>query len=118
MLEVLQADVFDSELESARELLKKGYIRAAGAIAGVVLEKHLGHVCGKHNLKTRKKHPTINDFNQMLKDNSVIDTAVWRKIQYLGDIRNLCDHNKDRDPKGEEVTSLLDGVEQIIKTLF
>lgn len=53
--EVLQADIFDCELSVARELSKKGFIRTAGTIAGVVLEKHLGHVCETHNLKSRKK---------------------------------------------------------------
>lgn len=38
--QLVQADVFDSELDGARELLKNKYARAAGAIAGVVLEGH------------------------------------------------------------------------------
>lgn len=118
MAEILQADLYDDELEAANELNKKGFLRGAGAIAGVVLEKHLGHVCLKHSLKTRKKHPTINDYNQMLKDGDVIDTPTWRFIQHLGDIRNLCDHNKDREPKKEEVDDLIAGVSKIIKTLF
>lgn len=118
MIEVVQADLFDDELDSARELNKKGFLRAAGAIAGVVIEKHLAHVCAKHNIKTRKKHPTINDLNQMLKDGAVIDTPMWRQIQYLGDIRNLCDHNKDREPTSEEVKDLIEGVGKLVRTLF
>lgn len=118
MVEILQADLFDNELDAATELAKKGFLRGAGAVAGVVLEGHLGHVCGKHNLKTRKKAPTINDFNQMLKDNSVIDTPMWRFIQHLGDLRNLCDHSKGREPSREEVNDLISGVTKVIKTLF
>ena len=38
--QVLQADLFDSEIDAARELNKKGFSRAAGAMAGVVLERH------------------------------------------------------------------------------
>lgn len=116
--EVLQADLFDSELSAAKELAKKGFVRGAGAIAGVVLEKHLGHVCEMHNLKTRKKHPTISDFYQMLKENEIIDTAKWRFIQHLGDLRNLCDHNKDKEPTKDDVLELVDGVEKVIKTVF
>lgn len=116
--EVLQADLFDSELEAAKELSEKGFMRGAGAIAGVVLEKHLGHVCETHSLKTRKKHPSISDFNQMLKDNEVIDTAKWRFIQHLGDIRNLCDHKKDREPTKDDIAELIEGVEKVIKTVF
>jgi hypothetical protein len=58
---VLQADLFDSEIETAGALAKAGYLRAAGAICGVVLEKHLHHVCDAHNIKVAKKNPTISD---------------------------------------------------------
>lgn len=116
--EVLQADLFDSELESAAELCRKGFTRGAGAVAGVVLERHLGHICDRHGLKSRKKEPTINDRNQMLKDADVIDTPTWRFIQHLGDIRNLCDHNKEREPTKENVDDLIAGVSKITKTLF
>jgi hypothetical protein len=118
MLEILQADLFDDELDAASELCKKGFLRGAGAVSVVVLERHLAHVCGKHNLKIRKKDPTINDLNQMLKDAGVIDMPMWRFIQHLGDIRNLCDHNKDRDPSKDEVNDLISGVTKVIKTLF
>ncbi len=116
--QIVQADLFDSELEAARELLKCGFDRAAGAVAGVVLEKHLGQVAAHHNVTTRKKHPTISDFNDLLKKGSVLDVPTWRQIQRLSDIRNLCDHNKDRDPTEDEVTELIDGVEKVTKTLF
>lgn len=116
--EVIQADLYDSELHAATDLAKKGFTRGAGAIAGVVLEKHLGHVCDLHGLTTRKKHPSISDFYQLLKENEIIDTPKWRFIQHLGDIRNLCDHNKDREPTKEEVLELVEGVEKVIKTVF
>lgn len=118
MVEVLQADFFDNEIEAARELWKKGFYRGAGAVAGVVLERHLGNVCEKHGLKAPKKHSTINDFNQTLKDKEVTDVATWRFIQHLGDLRNLCDHSKEREPKKEEIDDLLSGVSKICKTLF
>lgn len=116
--QLVQADLFDSELEAARELMKHGFMRAAGAVAGVVLEKHLAQVAQNHNIKTRKTNPTISDFNDLLKNDGVLDTPSWRQIQRLGDIRNLCDHNKNRDPTKEEVIELVDGVEKFTKTLF
>ena len=116
--EVIQADIYDSELSAARDLAKKGFVRGGGAIAGVVLEKHLAHVCTLHGLKSRKKHPSISDFYQLLKENNIIDTAKWRFIQHLGDIRNLCDHSKDREPTKEDVLELVEGVEKVIKTVF
>ena len=116
--QLLQADIFDSELDAARELNKKGFLRAAGAISGVVLEGHLKQVCINHNIVIKKTNPTISDFNQLLKDNEIIETHDWRFIQRLGDIRNLCDHKKQREPTKEEIEELIKGVEKIIKTLF
>ena len=115
---IVQADLFDTELESARELLKHGFQRGAGAIAGVVLEKHLFHVVGQRNMRVRKKHPNISDLNNLLKDDGVVDVPVWRQIQRLADIRNLCSHNKDRPPKDEEVAELIEGVDKVTKTVF
>ncbi len=114
---VLQADIFDSEIETAKHLLKMGFLRAAGAICGVVLEKHFSGVCHTREIVTKKKNPTITDFNDALKDN-VYDTVEWRRVQRLGDIRNLCDHSKEREPNKDEVEELISGTEQVIKTIF
>ena len=116
--QLLQADIFDSEIDTARELLKNGYIRAAGAVAGVVLEKHLQQVSYSHRLTIKGKTPRISDYNQALKDAQVIDVPTWRFIQHLADIRNLCDHNKEREPQPEEIESLINGIEKVTKTLF
>lgn len=116
--QLVQADLFDSELNAAKELNKNKFSRGAGAIAGVVLEKHLAQVHLNHNLKATKKSPSISDLNDNLKSSGIYDTPIWRKIQHLGDIRNLCDHNKDREPKKEEVEELILGVEAIIKTIY
>jgi len=115
---VLQADLFDSEIESARALEKGGYLRAAGAICGVIIEKHLLHVCDVHNLKTRKKNPGISDLSQLLRDNDVTTIPQWRFIQALADIRNICDHAKGREPNKDEIEELLSGSEKILKTVF
>jgi hypothetical protein len=56
--------------------------------------------------------------NSLQKTENVTDTIAWRFIQRLGDLKNLCDHNKNREPKKEEVQELIDGIEKITKTLF
>jgi len=113
---VLEADLFDSELTSAAELRKKGHYRASGSLAGVVLEKHLKSICTRHNLKTGKSSG-ISALNDVLKDNEVVDVPTWRLIQRLADLRNLCTHAKNREPKSDEIEELITSVDKVIKTV-
>lgn len=116
--QLVQADLFDSELDAAKELSKQGFARAAGALAGVVLEKHLGQVCDNHSISITKKAPSIADLNNAIKEASIIDIPQWRFIQHLADIRNVCDHDKKAEPTKEQVDDLIDGAMKITKTLF
>jgi hypothetical protein len=116
--QIVQADLYDSEIEAAEGLLKNKFNRAAGALAGVVLERHLAQVCIDRAISISKKNPTISDFNDSLKSVDVIDVPTWRFIQHLTDIRNLCDHARNHDPTHEQVADLLNGVKKIIKTVF
>jgi len=116
--QLIQNDLFDSELDAARELNKKGFVRGAGAIAGVVLESHLSQVCENHKIKITKKNPTINDFNQKLYDNDVIELKDFKFIQYLANLRNLCDHKKKKEPTREDIEELIEGVEKVTKTIL
>lgn len=116
--QLVQSDMMDSELDSAKLLLHNGFLRSAGAICGVVLEKHFSTICESRNLKIGKKNPSINDYNQKLKDEAIIDVPTWRHICLLGDIRNLCDHDKKQEPTAEQVNDLIVGTDKIIKTVF
>lgn len=116
--QILQADLFDHELDAARELLKNGFLRAAGAVAGVVLEDHLAEVCDNHKVAVTKKHPSIGDLNDQLKNHQVLDVPTWRLVQRLADLRNLCDHDREREPTRDEVADLIDGADKITKTVF
>jgi hypothetical protein len=116
--QLVQADVLDSEIEAAEVLAKHKFARAAGALSGVVLERHLSQVCADHHLPIGKKNPTIADFNEALKAGAVIDLPQWRFIQHLADIRNLCDHSRSPEPTAEQVADLLAGVKKVTKTVY
>ncbi len=113
----IRSDVYDSEIDTAYELLSKRFFRAAGAIAGVVLEKHLGDIAKEHQIVISKKNPTISDFNEKFKEDGIYEVPDWRRIQYLGDLRNICCHDKKIEPTEEQVRSLLDGVKYIIQNI-
>ncbi|MCD4726302.1 MAG: hypothetical protein K8R46_01470 [Pirellulales bacterium] len=116
--QLVRADLFDSQLDACRELAVHGFLRAAGTVAGVVLEKHLRQVAESHGVAVRNSEPTLNDFNDHLKKAGLLDVPTWRQIQRLADIRNLCGHQKHREPRGKEVKEMIEGVDGIIRTLF
>jgi hypothetical protein len=116
--QLVQADLLDSELAVAEELAKHQFVRAAGAIAGVVLEKHLAQVCEDHKVSNAKKNPTISVFNELLRAAGVIDLPQSRFIQHLADIRNLCDHGRKAEPTAEQVADLIAGVTKITNTVY
>ncbi|GJL66309.1 MAG: hypothetical protein NPIRA05_12800 [Nitrospirales bacterium] len=112
----LLAEIEDEELDAARKLLKVN-LRAAGAVAGVVIESHLQRIAVNHSLKVSKKDPTIADLNDPLKHKGIYDLPTWRKIQHLADLRNLCDHKKSREPTEQEVVELISGVASLVKNI-
>jgi hypothetical protein len=114
---LVQADLFENELEAAEHLNKRGFQRGAGAIAGVVMEGHLRSVSSLHKLAV-PKNATLGKLNDTLKDGSIVDIPVWRFNQHLIDLRNLCDHKLAREPSAEDVQELIAGVRKITKTIF
>lgn len=112
----LFADLKDAELATATALLKISP-RAAGSLAGVVLEAHLQRVAANHAIKIAKKAPTIADLNDPLKQEGVYETSTWRKVGYLADLRNICSHKKDTDPTAAQVMELIEGVIWAVKTI-
>jgi hypothetical protein len=108
--------LMDDEIEAARHLMSKGFLRAAGALVGVVLERHLKNLLRKHSppIKYNDK-AALAKLNDLCKE-SIYDAVTWRKVQHLTDLRNLCDHDKAREPSKDEVAEFMNGVSSIIKS--
>lgn len=113
----VEAGLLDDEIVSAKELAKARFRRSAGIVAGVVLERHLKRVVANHKVKYTKT-PQIGTLNDTLKEAKVYDVPTWRLIQRLGDLRNLCGHDNEREPTRDEVNELLSGVEKVTTTVF
>lgn len=114
----LQAELLDNELDTATDLARAKHLRAAGTVAGVVLERHLRELCASHRIKIVKKKPTMSDFYEALKTAGIIDVPTWRHMQHLGDIRNLCAHDGHREPRKDEVDDMIRDVARIVKTVY
>ncbi|HEY0068749.1 MAG TPA: hypothetical protein VGE04_02130 [Chloroflexia bacterium] len=115
---VLQSELLDSDLDAARMLLRARHLRSAGVVCGVVIEAHLKTVADRHNISFRKTKLTISDLNDTLKDKAVYDVPTWRLIQRLADIRNLCGHAGEREPKSDDIEDLIEKTEKILKEVF
>ena len=122
----LEGRLFDLELEIAHlyvndqldeceALLKASFTRAAGVIAGVLLERHLRLVCDKHRppIKYPPKKATVSILNERLRRNSVYDVAQWRKVQWMGDVRNECSH-AGSEPRATDVADLIAEVRKFV----
>jgi HEPN domain-containing protein len=109
--EIISADYVEREIEEAEQLFRKGNFRAAGALAGVALEKYLKTLCDKYQIDYQKKD-TIEPLVEKLYRAKKIDITLMKKIQYLASIRDKCDHPSDVE-KGE-VKELIEKVKKFI----
>lgn len=112
----LLANAQDEELTAAAKLVSVS-LRAAGALAGVVLEGHLQRVAVNRGVKVPKKTPTIADLNDPLWKAGVYDQPTWRKIGFLAAVRNLCTHKKVDEPSTTQVREMIEGVAWVIKNV-
>ncbi len=107
---LVQAEVFDSELEQARELLKSRYRGAAAVIAGVVLETALRDLCSQKAMNTGK----LDKMNADLAKAGVYSVLTQKRITALADIRNNAAHGHHNNFNDEDVASMISDVERIL----
>jgi hypothetical protein len=107
---LIQADVFDSELEQAKELLVNGYKVAAAVIAGVVLETTLRDLCTREGLS----HSKLDKMNADLAKAGIYNKLQQKRITALADIRNGAAHGKSGEFSDDDVNSMIRDVEQFL----
>jgi hypothetical protein len=110
-------DEIGGSLGEARDHLAVGRARAAGCIAGVELERRLKTLCAETGAAVETKLPTLADYNRALFNHRVYRKHVWRGIDELADLRNLCAHVLDAEPTVDEARTLVDGVEAALRQL-
>ena len=108
--EIISADFINREIEEA-EFLFKNHPRAAGALAGVALERHLIVLCEKYQIDYHPKD-TIEPLVQKLYKNGKFELSQMKNIQYLASIRNKCDHPEDVENR--EIKELIEKVKKLM----
>jgi len=111
---LITADLIESELDQSEWLYEHDFIRAAGIITGIILERYLKTLCEINNIEYSEKD-TIDPLVTKIYTSEKIagfDITLLKSIQHLASIRNKCCHDAE-DPKKHDVRELLDKVKKI-----
>lgn len=109
---LVQAEVFSSELEQASELLSAGYASAAAVIAGVVLETTVRNLCTDHGIA----HGKLDKMNSDLAKAGVYNSIQQKRITALAGIRNSAAHGKPEEFTKADVKGMIEDVERFLGT--
>jgi hypothetical protein len=108
--DLVRAEVFDSELEQAAELLKSGYDLPAAVIAGVVLETAIRELCAKNQIP----HGKLDKMNADLAKAGIYNTVVQKRITHLAAIRNSAAHGNVNEFKTYDVQAMISEIEFLL----
>jgi hypothetical protein len=115
---LLQASLLDEMLNSATELLKNGFARSAGALCDVIISQHFELIKQAHQLKSTRKTMALKDYNELFSKAGIYEFGVYRQVQYLAEMRDLCIKNKKTAPSTEQVDDMIVATHKIIKSVF
>jgi hypothetical protein len=107
---LIHAELFDEELEQARELQTSGYKSAAAVVAGVVLETTLRKLCGDMSIPVGK----LDKMNADLAKAGLYDTLIQKRVTMLADIRNKAAHGNTASFNDADVSDMIAQVERFV----
>lgn len=107
---LVQAEVFDNELDQAKELLVSGYAAAAAVIAGTVLETTLRNMCSDNGLPLGK----LEKMNADLTKQGIYNNLIQKRITALAGVRNSAAHGKTEEFNKDDVHSMINEIERFV----
>lgn len=107
---IVQAEVFDTELEQAYELLKNGYYVAAAVIGGVVLETALRELCDRESIP----HGKMDKMNADITKAGVYSKIVQKQITAFAGIRNSAAHGNPDQFTEDDVKNMIRDIEEFL----
>lgn len=102
---LVQAELFDDELEQAKELFDKGYHVASAVIARVILETWIKELCKENNIET--ENVKLGKMNEDLGKAGVYNMLLQKQITALAAIGNSAAHGKTNEFTIEQVKNML-----------
>ncbi|EPF0083668.1 hypothetical protein ACSN2W_004595 [Vibrio parahaemolyticus] len=108
--QLVQAEVFESELEQAQELLDNGYKLASAVIAGVVLETALRDLCTSNKIA----HGKLDTMNSQLAKAGIYNKLQQKQITAIADIRNSAAHGKPELFSEQDVKNMIRDIESFL----
>jgi hypothetical protein len=107
---LVQAEVFSTELEQATELLGAGYATAAAVIAGTVLETTLRQLCDDRGIQPAM----IGRMNDELAKAGCYNRLVHKRITMLAEIRNSAAHGHPERFAPSDVKEMITAVHSFV----
>lgn len=107
---LVQAEVFTSELDQAREQLSLGYKTPAAVIAGIVLETKLRDMCTPLQIPLGK----LDKMNADLAKAQVYNSIQQKRITAIAGIRNSAAHGKPEEFTADDVKGMIEDVERFL----
>jgi len=108
---LVQAEVFDNELEQATELLNSNYKLPAAVVAGVVLETTLRQMCIDKGIVPGK----LNKMNDDLAKAGAYNSLLQTRITALAAIRNSAAHGHSDEFSEKGVADMISQVRDFVE---
>ena len=108
--QLVQAEVFSSELEQANELLRSKYTVAAAVIAGTVLETCIRDLCTRNQIPPSK----LDKMNADLAKAGIYNGIMQKRITHLAAVRNSAAHGNKDEFATYDVVAMIDEIEQFL----
>lgn len=107
---LIQAEVFDSELDQAKNLLQSGYLIAAAVIAGTILETSVREICQRNSVPLGR----LNKMNDDLAKAGVYNAIQQKSILAMAAIRNSAAHGKPDEFSENDVVNMINSIEEFL----
>ena len=107
---LVQAEVFDDELEQASVLLQAGYPAPAAVVAGVVLETAMRELCNREGIAPGK----LDFMNGALAKANVYNKNQLKVITAIAGIRNSAAHGANDEYSTEDVVRVIRDVQSFL----